>query len=91
MTSLLLHTLYAVQHTTKERKMPMKKLLILISVLLALLFSAALADETVTFGTLTVPKDAAFIDLGEQVVEDWEAFYAFLEKLPQLEKVDMFS
>lgn len=69
----------------------MKKLLILISVLLALLFSAALADETVTFGALTVPKDAAFIDLGEQVVEDWEAFYAFLEKLPQLEKVDMFS
>lgn len=69
----------------------MKKLLILLGMLLTLLFSAAQAEETVTFGSLTVDKNATYIDLGDQVVKDWNAFDAFLGKLPKLEKVDMFS
>lgn len=71
----------------------MKKLLIMLCVLLALPFAFAAADEadTVTFGALSVPKDAEYIDLGEQVVEDWNAYIAFLSELPNLKKVDMFS
>lgn len=68
----------------------MKKLLLSLVVLMTLLICAAQA-ETVSFGTLTVPQDSVQIDLGEQIVTDWEAFYAFLDKLPSLEKVDMFS
>ena len=71
----------------------MKKLLIMLCVLLALplAFAAAEDAETVTFGALCVPKDAEYIDLGEQVVEDWNAYIAFLSELPNLKKVDMFS
>lgn len=71
----------------------MKKLLIMLCVLLALPFAFAAAEEaeTVTFGALSVPKDAEYIDLGEQVVEDWNAYIAFLSELPNLKKVDMFS
>lgn len=71
----------------------MKKLLIILCVLLALPCAIALAQEaeTVTFGALSVPKDAEYIDLGEQVVEDWNAYIAFLSELPNLKKVDMFS
>lgn len=71
----------------------MKKLLIILCVLLALPCAIALAQEaeTVTFGALSVPKDAEYIDLGEQVVEDWNAYIAFLSELPNLKQVDMFS
>ena len=49
--------------------------------------------ETVRFKKLTVPADAAEIDLGKVKVgsADYEAFYAFLRSLPNLKKVDMFA
>lgn len=70
----------------------MKKLLILLC-LLALPFALATAEEaeTVTFGNLSFSKDATYIDLGDQVVDNWNTFYAFLNQLPKLEKVDMFA
>ena len=32
-----------------------------------------------------------YADLGDTVVEDWEAFYAWLDENPSLEQVDMFA
>lgn len=70
----------------------MKRMLAMLCLLLALSFSTALAqDEKVTYGVVSVPKTATYVDLGDQVVTDWEAFYTFLSQLPELEKVDMFS
>ena len=71
----------------------MKKLLMILCMLLALPLAFAMAEEAdeITFGSITVPADAAYIDLGEQVVTDWNDYIAFLAKLPNLEKVDMFA
>ena len=56
----------------------------------------AIAEEaasTAKFKKLTVPLDAEEIDLGKVIVENGEdeKFFAFLEKLPNLKKVDMYS
>ena len=60
--------------------------------LLSMLFTPALADEeTVTWRSITVSKDAEEVDLGKTAVQDWNAFYAFLGQLPNLKKVDMFN
>lgn len=71
----------------------MKKLLMLLCALLIVPAAVACAEEaeTVTFGMVTVQADAAYVDMGEQVVEDWEAYYGFLSQLPQVEQVDMFA
>ena len=56
----------------------------------------AFAEEvqTVSFGKLTVPADAEYIDLGKVTVssaEGYKKFYDFLGQLPDLKRVDMFS
>ena len=60
---------------------------------LLLIFGAVLsaAAETVTYRGLTVDKNAEEIDLGKRGVMDWKSFYAFLDQLPNLKKVDMFG
>lgn len=71
----------------------MKKLMLLLCLLLALPLAAGQAEETefATFGTVSAPLDAEYIDMGEQKVEDWNGFIAFLQQFPNLKKVDMFS
>lgn len=71
----------------------MKKMLTLLCLLLALCAPAVLAESAaqVSFGAVSVPADAAYIDLGEQVVGDWDAYVAFLNELPNLKKADMFA
>lgn len=64
---------------------------LVLCLLLLLPLSAIAREEQAVYGVLTAPLDAEYVDLGEQVVDNWEAFYAFLEKLPALEKVDMFA
>lgn len=71
------------------------------ALLLALLMAAmqaaqAMGEEAVStakFKKLTVPLDAEEIDLGKVIVENGEdeKFFAFLEKLPNLKKVDMYA
>lgn len=52
----------------------------------------ALAREVVTFGDkVSVFTDTTYVDLGETVVRDYNAFYAFLDQLPNVKKVDMFA
>ena len=46
---------------------------------------------TVTYGRLSVPSDSTYIDLGDITVKNYDNFIAFLQQLPKLEKVDMFS
>lgn len=68
----------------------MKKVVILLFCFLLLLAGAAAADS-VSFGSVSFPREAEAIDLGEQTVEDWDAFIAFLGGFPNLKQVDMFS
>ena len=65
--------------------------LLLLVLMLAFSFAAADETETVTYRGITVSRDAEYVDLGERGVQDWEPFYAFLQQLPNLKKVDMFN
>ena len=47
--------------------------------------------ETRSFGTAKADSGAEYIDLGEETIENWEAFYAFLSGFPELRKVDLFA
>lgn len=58
---------------------------------LLLMIPAVLAEETASFMTLTVPTTAQEIDLGQNVVTDYDALCRFLDELPDVRKVDMFS
>ena len=75
----------------------MKKVLLslLMLVLVLLLGAAALAEEkteTITFQkTFTTDVNAEYIDLGKMRVEDMDKFIAFLRKMPNIKKVDMFT
>lgn len=65
----------------------------LVTAVLALLMMipAVLAEETASFMTMTVPTTAQEIDLGQNVVTDYDALCRFLDELPDVRKVDMFA
>lgn len=68
----------------------------LVLLLMLVLAAAGLAEaERITYrdygGKLTVSADAEYIDLGKLKVERFDDFAAFLQKLPELKKVDMFT
>ena len=65
----------------------------LVTAVLALLMMipAVLAEETASFMTLTIPTTAQEIDLGQNVVTDYDALCRFLDELPDVRKVDMFA
>ena len=73
----------------------MKQILPAILLILTLLITLALADEpvsTVTYkGQFTCNADAEYIDLGKVRITEMNDFVNFLQKLPSLKKVDMFS
>lgn len=71
----------------------MKKLALLLCLIGLLTLGTAWAETTdmVQYETVSVEKTATYVDMGEQVITDWDAFYAFLEQLPEVEKVDMFA
>ena len=61
--------------------------------LLLMLLGPAAAEETktVTYRGITVSTDTEYVDLEKRGVTDWDAFYAFLQQLPNLKKVDMYN
>ena len=68
----------------------------LVLLLMLVLAAAGLAEaERITYrdygGKLTVSADAEYIDLGKLKVERFDDFAAFLQKLPELKKVDMYT
>ena len=67
----------------------MKKSIVLI-LCLVLLCGTALADP-VAFGGVSFDSTAEAIDLGDQIVTDWDGFVVFLHAFPDLKKVDMFA
>ena len=72
----------------------MKKTLCLILALLmtGLWVPSRGETETVSFrGSVTVARDAAYVDLGDTRVNEWTELEAFLDQLPNLERVDMFA
>ncbi len=67
-----------------------------IGILLILMLAAcspALAEtaDTVSFKSVTVDRNTEYVDLGKISVTDWKGFYAFLQQLPNLKKVDMYG
>ena len=59
--------------------------------LLLLFLCAAAAADTVSYGAVSFDTEAGQIDMGEQVVTDYNQFIAFLRQFPNLKKVDMFA
>ena len=52
---------------------------------------AAEETKTVTYRGITVSTDTEYVDLEKRGVTDWDGFYAFLQQLPNLKKVDMYN
>lgn len=78
----------------KESRRLMKRVIagFLMILMLALCCAAAAEEtETVTYKTVTVNRDTEYVDLGKISVTDWRPFYAFLQQLPNLKKVDMYG
>ena len=65
--------------------------LLLLAALLTAVLCQAEQAERATYGRVIYPTDAEHIDMGSQHVSDWDGFYHFLRKFPNLKKVDMFA
>lgn len=68
---------------------------LILMLLFAWTIAASAQAEEVTYrdyeGKITVAKDAEYIDLGRLKVENYDAFEAFLDQLPNLKRVDMYT
>lgn len=65
---------------------------LLAAVLLAVFLpNRGAAAETYCFGGVTADGQTEYVDLGEERIEDWDAFYAFLSGLPCLKRADLFA
>ena len=69
----------------------MGKCLVTAVLALLMMIPAVLAEETASFMTRTVPTTAQEIDLGQNVVSDFDALCLFLDELPVVDNVDMFA
>ena len=56
-----------------------------------LLLCASASGGDVVFGSVSADRDSEYIDMGDEIVTDWNAFIAFLKEFPNLKKVDMFA
>jgi hypothetical protein len=63
--------------------------IILVTVLFAALLGTASAE--VTFEGASFDPEAVYIDLGDRVVSDFDAFISFLDQMPNLRQVDMWN
>ncbi len=52
---------------------------------------AAVRAEQVRFGSVTADPAAEYIDMGDEQIADWEAFYSFLRRLPRLRAADLYA
>lgn len=59
--------------------------------LLLFLLLPVLAGADVSFEGKSYPENAEYIDLGDTVVRDFDAFTAFLDQFPALRQVDMWE
>lgn len=66
-------------------------LLFLIIIAAGMLFFFASASADCSFGGKTWPETAEYIDLEDTIVEDYDAFAAFLTQMPSLKRVDMWE
>ena len=57
----------------------------------ALAETAPAADTTAEFNGMSFPLDAEYISLGDTVVQDFDAFEAFLDRFTGLKQVDMWE
>ena len=70
----------------------MKTLRRMLIFLMILVLPAGALCETITFQDFSADSEAEYINLeGMWKVNRWSDFYAFLEKFPNLKKVDMFD
>ena len=73
------------------RKTPLLLLVLTLSVLLGIGLCRAEQSSRASYVNVSFPTDAEYIDMGSQRVVQWDAFYTFLRKFPNLKKVDMFA
>ena len=66
-------------------------LLFLLLLLLILPLFASADGTTISYEGTDYPQDAEYIDLGNFVVKDFDAFTAFLDQMPALKQVDMWQ
>ena len=57
----------------------------------ALAETAPSADSTAEFNGMSFPLDAEYINLGDTVVQEFDAFEAFLDRFTRLKQVDMWE
>lgn len=69
----------------------MRKAIALFLLALCLLPAAALGENVTFMGQLTVSADVQSVDLGDIVVKDYDQLFAFLDRLPNLKRLDMFA
>ncbi len=71
----------------------MRKLVCLCLIVMLLPLCAAFAEDTVSYRSVTVSRDAEYVDMGDTVITDGDfaSFYLFLDQLPHLKKADMFA
>ena len=65
--------------------------LVLLSLLLCLVLAAGAEGTNVIYEGTSYPQNAEYIDLGDFVVTDFDAFMAFLDQMPSLRQVDMWQ
>ena len=65
--------------------------LVLLSLLLCLVLTAGAEGTNVIYEGTSYPQNAEYIDLGDFVVTDFDAFMAFLDQMPSLRQVDMWQ
>lgn len=64
---------------------------VLLLVCMLLPLCAHAEEATLTFQNVTVNADAEYLDMGDNKIQDLDAFMDFLDQLPSLKKVDMFA
>ena len=57
---------------------------------LLLLLCPVLAGADVSYEGKSWPENAEYIDLGDVIVKDFDAFTAVLDRMPNLKQVDMW-
>ena len=69
----------------------MKRLSGILALVLCLAFGLPGAGETLTFDTFSADSEAEYLNYDLNRLVNYEAFYEFLSKFPNLKKVDMFN
>ncbi len=69
----------------------MKSIRMILAAVLFLVLLGTAASAEVSFEGAVFDQEAAYIDLGDHIVTDFDAFITFLDQMPNLKQVDMWN